>query len=804
MISIHTNLSALVAQRNLKSSTDLLNQAIERMSTGNKINHAKDNAANYSISNNMTTKIGSYRIAEENVSMGLDMLTTANDSLSKIETSLNRLRALATQASNGTYGEQSKNAINAEANALVDEIGRLCNNTEYNGIKLFETETSNANMPKAGADGFIKSVEKQDTSALAKLAEVDPEADLADGTYSISSDIELAKLAQMTNDGYISAGDKFILANDIDLTEWCADNIDDGGWTPIGNNTNKFLGTFDGNGYKISNLKINRSGENFQGLFGRTDGSSIIQNLGVTNVEIISDSSCNGAIVGGVINNTNTLIDNCYSTGKIKGLNCLGGIVGQGGSITNSYSSCSIDASGTQCGGLSGQLIDNSTVENCYATGSVYASDSCGGLLGVVGANSTITNCYATGNVKSSSSSNSKAGGLIGYFKDGSVTNCFALGNINASGQVVGGLIGISGTNATNVIIDTCYAVGNVNGTVHVGGLIGVVGGTSTEIRASWSTGNVNGTGAVGGFIGNSQGSLSSIINSYSTGNVSGIGHSIGGFIGQGLYDMNVSSCYSTGNVSSSAYNIGGFAGYVDRGTAVFENCYTKSSVSCECLDSAGFIGYMGGSSTLTMKNCSVLGGLNNTCAIFLSKNSTQGTLTMESCKYNSELISANMPLVVNANLEDITDDTIRNAVSTCGFITPFDFSNDIKIGLQVGTDSTQNSRIDLTTNLELSYLNNLRMIGKSDGDLVTAVDSLLASISKKQTEFGAVQNRLESVLEEIDIKYENLVSSRSTIRDADIAEVSSTYIQQQILQQASATLLSTANQTPAIALQLL
>ena len=76
--------------------------------------------------------------------------------------------------------------------------------------------------------------------------------------------------------------------------------------------------------------------------------------------------------------------------------------------------------------------------------------------------------------------------------------------------------------------------------------------------------------------------------------------------------------------------------------------------------------------------------------------------------------------------------------------------------------------------------------------------------LSSKQTELGAVQNRLESALDEISTQYENLVSARSTLRDADIAEVSSHYIQQQILQQAAATLLSTANQSPAIALQLI
>ena len=80
----------------------------------------------------------------------------------------------------------------------------------------------------------------------------------------------------------------------------------------------------------------------------------------------------------------------------------------------------------------------------------------------------------------------------------------------------------------------------------------------------------------------------------------------------------------------------------------------------------------------------------------------------------------------------------------------------------------------------------------------------MLKDILKKQTNYGSVQNRLESALDEISTQYENLVSSRSTLRDADIAEVSSEYIRQQILQQASATLLATANQSPSIALQLI
>ena len=82
--------------------------------------------------------------------------------------------------------------------------------------------------------------------------------------------------------------------------------------------------------------------------------------------------------------------------------------------------------------------------------------------------------------------------------------------------------------------------------------------------------------------------------------------------------------------------------------------------------------------------------------------------------------------------------------------------------------------------------------------DSLNRLDNFLNTLSEKSTMLGSVSNRLESVLDEILIQHDNLVSSRSTIRDADIAKVSSQYIQQQILQQASATLLSSAQNVQA------
>ena len=124
-------------------------------------------------------------------------------------------------------------------------------------------------------------------------------------------------------------------------------------------------------------------------------------------------------------------------------------------------------------------------------------------------------------------------------------------------------------------------------------------------------------------------------------------------------------------------------------------------------------------------------------------------------------------------------------------------------ISFQVGIYSDSSSRfaLDLEFTLDLK-------VNASDANsarnALTNIDNLLAKINTRQTEFGAAYNRLESALETIGVNIENLTSTQSTIRDADIAEESSAYIRNQILQQASATLLATANQTPAIALQLL
>ncbi len=171
-LTINTNLSSLIVQKNLSSATTSLNNAIERMSTGYKINHAKDDAAGFSIANNWQTKIGSLDVASDNASMGADMLKTAEENYSLITEHLQRVRDLTEQAANGTYGADSLKAIASEMTARLNEIDRIAANAEFNGISLMKGTGTAVNL-QVGLDASDNSKIALDATLFAGAASKD-------------------------------------------------------------------------------------------------------------------------------------------------------------------------------------------------------------------------------------------------------------------------------------------------------------------------------------------------------------------------------------------------------------------------------------------------------------------------------------------------------------------------------------------------------------------------------------------------------------------------------------------------------
>ena len=137
-LTINTNISSMIVQSNLNKATTSLNDAIERMTTGYKINHASDNAAGYSIATNWETQLGSLDVAADNAATGADMLTTLEDTYSLVSSHLQRVRDLTEQAANGTYGSDSLKAIQSEITARLEEIDRIAANCEFNGLNMMD------------------------------------------------------------------------------------------------------------------------------------------------------------------------------------------------------------------------------------------------------------------------------------------------------------------------------------------------------------------------------------------------------------------------------------------------------------------------------------------------------------------------------------------------------------------------------------------------------------------------------------------------------------------------------------------
>ena len=146
-ITINTNLSALTCQKYLSDATKGMNTAMERLSTGFKINSGADDAAGYSVVEGMEAKVSGYDIIKTNASMGLDMLTTQEGVLDILNEYLQRIRDLTMQAANGTYGSASLNAIRTEVEQRMDEINRLCTITDFNDTYLLDgSRTEDINL----------------------------------------------------------------------------------------------------------------------------------------------------------------------------------------------------------------------------------------------------------------------------------------------------------------------------------------------------------------------------------------------------------------------------------------------------------------------------------------------------------------------------------------------------------------------------------------------------------------------------------------------------------------------------------
>ena len=240
------------------------------------------------------------------------------------------------------------------------------------------------------------------------------------------------------------------------------------GFSPIGNSSIRFMGTYDGDGHTISGLTIARGGTDYIGLFGASE-SAQIKNIGLLNENVTGEY-----IVGGIVgDNKLSVIEKSYSTGSVNsGLQDVGGLVGvneTSSQINNCYNIGSVNGSGGSVGGLAGNNYDSSEINSSYSIGNVQGGGFVGGLVGISQSYSRINQSYSAGSVNGSGTS---IGGLVGANETSSmIDNCYSVASVHGTGYDVGGLVGLDVSSSE---VNNSYSVGSVSSSAdHVGGLTG-------------------------------------------------------------------------------------------------------------------------------------------------------------------------------------------------------------------------------------------------------------------------------------------------------------------------------------------
>ncbi len=171
---INTNIMSLNAQRNLSTSQDMLATSMQRLSTGLRINSAKDDAAGLAISERFTAQIRGLDQAARNANDGISLAQTAEGALEEVTNNLQRIRELAVQSSNASNNNSDRSALQTEVSQLLSEINRVADTTTFNGVNVLDGSFSGAAFQvgaNAGETITVSSIVDSNTAALGSVSQ---------------------------------------------------------------------------------------------------------------------------------------------------------------------------------------------------------------------------------------------------------------------------------------------------------------------------------------------------------------------------------------------------------------------------------------------------------------------------------------------------------------------------------------------------------------------------------------------------------------------------------------------------------
>ena len=378
----------------------------------------------------------------------------------------------------------------------------------------------------AAAQGYYDASKKPDGDGTAR------------SPYQIATLHNLLWIAQQVNGGIDLADTYLVQTQDIDCSptrQWDGGH----GWAAIGgmqtvNGMVKkmaFRGHYDGQGHAINQLYVNRPTD-FQGLFGYVYGGSV------------RGLRLNGAHIEGTEN-----------------LGVLTGYAFEEEVTDCHVAQSTVKGSGIYLGGLMGYQ-SYGTTRDCTVDAAISGYDYLGGIVSWC-VEGTVSRCHATGKIASITKTETDgsqqvgrlAGGLVGYLSNAHVDSCSSSVEV-VGGNQMGGLVGV----AVKSVIAHSYAAGNrVKGITYVGGLVGK--NEETAVSDCFARSTVEGESSVGGLIGSLDYSGSDVARCYAAGQVTATNAAIaGGLVGNKSYTATVKSCYYDKEISQQAEGVGGFA----------------------------------------------------------------------------------------------------------------------------------------------------------------------------------------------------------------------------------------------------
>jgi len=771
---INSNIMSLNAQRNLTSAQNEQNTAMERLTSGKRINSAADDAAGLSIASRMTSQISGLNQAVRNANDGQSLIQTAEGALDESTNILQRMRELSIQSANGTYDSGNRSTMNAEVKQLVAELDRISETTSFNGQNVLDGSLGKVSLQVGSEANQTISMEigAMDSKSLGLGS---TSSDLAGTAIATTGTIEDGDV--LINDQKVGAHD---FANDPlnDLITDINDNVD--GVNASGYNIMESTGIADG---------VIAAGDTFTITVGSTDGSAdTVYTIGGTGISTNSTSDmvdlinekAGSAVTAALTDEGNLTLSNA-----------------SGGTIT-------VDAGTMTAGEL---LSATGFADAATQAGSIALSSDDGEAVTVTkGANGTDADLAAIG-FNSVEGQGEVLGGSLSATNQ---TTALAAGDLSINGVTIDS----SNTDSLQGKVDNINAVSDATGVT-----ASIEAEESYSFDLTNSLANVEATSVIGTTTasdlvvngvtvtfagGETAAEAATLINAETgdtgvTASVNDLGYM--SLTSDSAFTLSGANAAQLGTgISATTFTAsdgGGLTGAADLGSLTI-NGYEIENLDLDSIDNAVTEINAASGNTGVRAEIDTNGELKftGTSQITIQQGNENGQATAKllgleftADSLGSDGLNDTLTISPRIKLESsggqaISVDVTANGATRTGL-------KDMNTDLSSTVTGSAISSIDIST-------------AAGAQKAIESIDNALTTINDARGEMGAVANRLDFTVSNLSNVAESVSEARSRIEDADFAQESANLSRAQVLQQAGTAMLAQANAAPQQVLSLL